>query len=345
MSLFWRRVRNGVINALLVLISFSIPFVVLESYLRTQPAPDMEELAFDVVAGVGPPIVDGVVMRWDEDGNSPVHIRSENPRMVYELRPNLDFHRGRIRTNSMGLRGPEIEPDKPADIYRICVVGDSLTFGWSETEDETYPMVLQRLLEDRRSADGRRFEVVNMGIGGYNAEQELALLEERSLPLQPDLVLVQYCINDVLVGADSGLWHHFTTTGWPIVDFVRLRYLQARELLYSRDIVERSYARMVELMEEAGVPIVFVFFPPQQASINPVYERHLNFAREHGWPVICLYETFASGDLDALMADYYHPSPEGYAIAAEAIARELTKQGFVPGHMGFVRGHNDKGES
>ena len=35
-----------------------------------------------------------------------------------------------IRTNSLGLRSPEVEYDKPAGTTRILVLGDSVAFGW-----------------------------------------------------------------------------------------------------------------------------------------------------------------------------------------------------------------------
>ena len=52
-----------------------------------------------------------------------------------------------VSTNSIGLRGPELEDPKPE--IRIACVGDSVTFGWGVSYEESYPARLERLLIER----------------------------------------------------------------------------------------------------------------------------------------------------------------------------------------------------
>jgi hypothetical protein len=101
--------------------------------------------------------------------------------------------RGRVRTNSLGLRGPEVAPRKPAGTRRVIVVGDSYVFGQGVDDDQTMPARLSRRLNDRGPG---RYEVVNLGVNSYSTDQELILLEELGPRLEPDIVVLFVCDND-----------------------------------------------------------------------------------------------------------------------------------------------------
>jgi len=102
---------------------------------------------------------------------------------------------GWLTINSLGFRGHEIATPKPPGTFRIAVIGDSVTMGWGVGDGETYAAQLEALLRAR--FPGRRTDVANLGVGGYNTRQEVALLERNIERLQPDLVLVGFYSNDV----------------------------------------------------------------------------------------------------------------------------------------------------
>ena len=110
-----------------------------------------------------------------------------------------------IRTNSLGLRSPEITLAKPPDTFRILVLGDSVTFGWSLRGEDTYASQLASLLATLRP--NQRVEVINAGVSGYGTWQELRWLQETGLALEPDVIIVQAHLND----AADNLWG---TLGW-----------------------------------------------------------------------------------------------------------------------------------
>lgn len=107
-------------------------------------------------------------------------------------------------TNSRGFRGPEVAVPKPPDVYRVVVIGDSSTFSLELNDDETWPAVLQALLQgdaDFLKAHGaQRVEVVNASGGGWRTREELIRLKEEIPPLQPDLVLSAVSWNDAYKG-------------------------------------------------------------------------------------------------------------------------------------------------
>ena len=116
---------------------------------------------------------------------------------LYRHHPGLDVDLGSftLRTSSLGLRGPEVEVPKPPGTFRILVLGDSVAFGWGVDDEVSF---LRRWEQELRArGGGRRWEVVNTGHPMYDTTQELALLREVGLALEPDLVLLVYVVNDV----------------------------------------------------------------------------------------------------------------------------------------------------
>ena len=100
-----------------------------------------------------------------------------------------------FRINSLGFRGPEIALTKPEGTFRVLVLGDSIIMGSGLSEQDTFPALLQQELADR--FPGRRFEVINAGVSGYGLPEEYTVLKEDGLRLEPDLVVLGFCLNDV----------------------------------------------------------------------------------------------------------------------------------------------------
>jgi lysophospholipase L1-like esterase len=95
-----------------------------------------------------------------------------------------------FRTNSLGLRGPEIPPKNKR--FRILVLGDSYTFGWVLPEGDTYPALLQSQL----SSEGSNVEVINGGAPGYGTVQEEDFLKKIYPKIEPDYVVLGFVMND-----------------------------------------------------------------------------------------------------------------------------------------------------
>jgi lysophospholipase L1-like esterase len=99
-----------------------------------------------------------------------------------------------IHHSSQGMRGPEI-PEKGPGELRIALVGDSFTYGWGVNDDDTIALQLQELAATRHEGP---VAVLNLGVSGFTAWQELLFLEKRGLPLKPDVVVLQaFPDNDV----------------------------------------------------------------------------------------------------------------------------------------------------
>jgi hypothetical protein len=99
-------------------------------------------------------------------------------------------------TNSLGLREREaVCGPKPAGQRRVLCIGDSFTFGWGVKVEQAWPRRVERAL--RQLDDGVR--TVNAGAAGaLFVDEYRAALEQRFHVVDPDVVVVTLCLNDLL---------------------------------------------------------------------------------------------------------------------------------------------------
>jgi len=106
-----------------------------------------------------------------------------------------------LSVNSLRFRGPEITVPKPDGVFRIVTIGDSVTWG-PPIDEMTYPSALGKHLApwliDRC---GKKLEVINAGVPGYNLGRVLKRTDEY-LAVEPDLVTVFLGWNRTIGRAD-----------------------------------------------------------------------------------------------------------------------------------------------
>jgi lysophospholipase L1-like esterase len=91
--------------------------------------------------------------------------------------------------NSEGFRDAEHAKQKPPGVIRLVVIGDSVTEGAGVEVDEIFTSRLQQIL-------GPLHEVINLGMSGLNTPQEVHVLELAGLGYDPDVVIVNFVLND-----------------------------------------------------------------------------------------------------------------------------------------------------
>lgn len=121
-----------------------------------------------------------------------------DPQLGWTLRPGIAAWairegRGYVEVNAAGWRDQDHPLDKPANIYRIAVLGDSYAEAMQVSREETF----WALLPERLAACGfwngkQRIEVMNFGVSSYGTAQEYLVLESKAMRYRPDLVLLQF---------------------------------------------------------------------------------------------------------------------------------------------------------
>jgi hypothetical protein len=119
-------------------------------------------------------------------------IASANQKLVYEL--NRDYK----GINSFGMRDKEFDINTIRDLYKIAVIGDSHTYSINvKNLEETFPYRMEEHLN--KNIEQKIVKVLNFGVPGYNTAQDLEVLQSKALMFQPNLVILQYHINDTHV--------------------------------------------------------------------------------------------------------------------------------------------------
>jgi len=281
--------------------------------------------------------------RDNRDGGD-VSLRSiliPNPAdlIIFELKPglNIKFQSVPLRTNSFGLRGPEVEVRKPAGVYRIALLGDSFAFGWGVEEHNSFARVVEREL-NRMLAGSKRVELMNFAVPGYSTFQEVALFEEKGLKFDPDAVLVYVIENDFglpffikNLQGEEGLV--------PAAEFhkVKADELSAEQqtkrsaILYALE-ANRALVRLSQVAKQEGMRM-FV-------SINP--NQHYKRVKDRLWALRSKRREQAAINFIPLRREYLarleqkivpeeslrlvgdpHPGPGGHQIVGTLLAERL----------------------
>ena len=118
-------------------------------------------------------------------------VHSPVPGLGYQLAPN--YSKGGVRTDARGLRWRPVD-ERPIR-YSVLVIGDSIAYGSGVPYEQAFSTVLEVQLT--RSL-GAATAVWNAAVPGYNTSQQSIQLELKGPMVKPDLVIVQFCLNDYL---------------------------------------------------------------------------------------------------------------------------------------------------
>lgn len=297
-----------------------------------------------------------------------IYHNSHNPAIGYALKPHMEERafRSTIRTNSLGFRSPEPDPEKPT----IAVLGDSIAFGYGIENDETIPAHLQTLLENR-------FNVLNTAVPGYGLGQEVATYHGSVAPLHPIAVILIFHWNDLeyqepaTLDASGNLVPRGTLfqghTCRPIEEGVlgkipgrcwldlHSAFYRVVKKIVSRRTEQKNLASQETTYRAAGftesvkeeeleeyrktlqafartlprfLPRLFVIWPEKELHLRarPKLEA---IAKAAGFHVLDLYEVFGNTPR-TLSWDTVHPNAETTADAAAVIADALMFYKVLP---------------
>jgi len=116
-----------------------------------------------------------------------------NIRVINQMPKNYPY---KFTTNSQGFRSlTEIDEKKNAEVFRILCLGDSYTMGWGVDDEYAYTELLNKYLKEKYP--DKKIEVINAGFLFSNVLDHIDYFREKGRLLKPDLVIEQYCYNDI----------------------------------------------------------------------------------------------------------------------------------------------------
>ncbi|MBS2039319.1 SGNH/GDSL hydrolase family protein [bacterium] len=277
---------------------------------------------------------------------------NENPRLIYDLRPNIDveFMSVNVKTNAEGFRDVDHPLERPPGIrHRAVCLGDSYMFGWGVNFEQGYVRVAADQMKD--------WEFINLGRPGYNAAQEIECFRVYGLKYKPDVVIINYIGNDTqlpfyiqrtpddmsasflmdwICGQLSRDGLQMAPTIFLDKEKKQFKYEDdpARVPAKYKDLVgwsavERSYRELGEMARENHFKVVLLCFPHRDDRVIP-------FAKADGYE-ICdftpkLVEVMKANNI----AEYQdsdlclpkpdtHPAPKLHKLGGDFLAEYLRK--------------------
>ena len=249
------------------------------------------------------------------------HKFINHPFVIYRNYPNEsgpDPYReaSTFKVNSAGLRGEEVSRQKEAGVFRIVVTGGSVAFGvHASSDDATWSSRLQEKLNACGAFPGR-VEVLNAGVLGYIAVQELLYLQMELLDFSPDLVLALNGFNDFLVATSE-------TSGCTKPVEEDLIYFVYRDLANSLE--QYAWDRKIPVSAQISDLMVDLV---TQAYIGKFFYRRIKTYRER--PAPAQASTDAGGPKDDMKLDICREVVEKvYQRNLEKMARMLVSRNIA----------------
>ena len=312
-------------------------------------SPGLEMRPLDEIAHEGPPASQGTEVSengWrdtllialsDDEGLTwgEPRVLAEGPRVCYpqalERRPGelwVSFVAGpkwvknlvRVREDDL-LRPP---PEREEATLTIVCFGDSTTAPRSSVL--TYSAQIDWALAD----EGSPATVINAGIGGHNTEMARERFEADVLAHEPDVVIIQFGINDATVD----VWRDATESRVPI------------------DVYEANLKRFAETLQQRGATVIFMTPNPLRwtdrlremygkppydpadpdgfnVTLRDYTQRMRDVAASTGATLIDTFALFeqhgqAEGQsVDDLLLDGMHPNSAGHTLEAERLLEQI----------------------
>jgi hypothetical protein len=249
-------------------------------------------------------------------------------------------------SNSLGMRDREYQKAKPANTYRIVLLGASNDMGTGVKNDETY----ENLVEDNlnsRVPDSRysRYEILNLSVAADSILQRVLRLEQEGFEFQPNAAILSVSAVDeqfiashlrkaLIRGIEPSAAYH------DIVQSVISRahvngkmpavMIERRLQPYVTELCKWSFQRFAQQCAQRGIrPLVI--YRPAPADFSGLEStargKLLAMARDAGLQVIDLSPAFDSvTDRSSLILAKWddHTTALGHRLLADQLYKDLV---------------------
>ncbi|GEM_PF-5260945 len=290
----------------------------------------------------------------------------EDEELFWKFKPSVVIlsrwtYPSHIKINSEGFRSDsEYSEKKEEGVKRIACIGNSVTFGYRRSLEESFEYVLESKLNGEASNSaaeagaGKKFEVYNFGVPGYTSHQGLIVLKRNVLKFKPDYLTLCFGINDerlvsipdkirkVNIGFLSKFEPYYQKL-FTYKVFMKLYYDNVEYKLKSKSMrprvsledYEKNLDDIIEICKKNNiVPIIIT--PPYNPTFNDAFSESLEKYRESALKIAeknnCpaadfsknVTETFKTRQINYIW-DSCHPDVEGNIALAEMIRKIIVE--------------------
>ncbi len=227
--------------------------------------------------------------------------------------------------------------EKPADTFRILTIGDSHTFGLYVNPSNNYPSQLGLKLNKQKCSNISNFEVINLGVPGYDLDYTIERFKSKGLKYSPDLViwLIKpddvFQINELMRGRADQIRAEMKSTGelqkyeqkGEFFPHVSRAQQELEKELGKEAMTEIGNKKLDHLRTIFNGTLVFLSYP-EASDLDKLFSEDL---KRH--PL-----TFFYNDLPAISKREYklpdrHPNELGYKYIADRIGDFMITKNII----------------
>jgi acyl-CoA thioesterase-1 len=186
--------------------------------------------------------------------------------------------------------------ERKLHLFRILILGDSLTEGYGVSDNEAYPTLLEKKLNAELSPKTElNYEIINGGISGATTSGGVSRIDW-FLRAKPDYLIVA-------LGGNDGL-----------------RGIPVREIKKNIDRILRAAKKSQIPTMLAGMKI-----PPNygESYATSFHQAFVELAEEHEIPLIPFLLQGVGGNSKMNLSDRIHPNPLGHEVLCQTVYQHL----------------------
>jgi lysophospholipase L1-like esterase len=261
----------------------------------------------------------------------------------YELKPNTKveqvapWNTSAIHTiNADGLNERyDYTPVTPKNTYRIVTLGDSMTEGqWVDT-DKNFSETLEDMLRaSMKCANIDNFEVINLGVGGYDMEYMTTRYWLKGQKYTPDLLIVFISESDFTernedlfpimdrINYSSEAATIISQTDSPHAVYNKAYELYIHSPTYSKnDTMRYQLNQLKNLLSMHHKSTILYSFDSNPSELSQSIDSLIHGMDDvQYWPIIHTYDALPDG----------HESEKGHKQLAEQLFSHLKTSGIIP---------------
>lgn len=267
-----------------------------------------------------------------------------------------------IAENSKTFQDYSYETQKPANVFRIAVIGDSFTFAPYMQFDDAFPKKMERMLN--LNHQDKKVEVINYGVPAYSTSHEVPVVE-KAIQEGADFILMQITFNDPEIKPytpqqlyreknrfgelvlEGKIYHYWTSLAFVLKRLhnneTHKNYVQKFFNLFEKPKTwanfSNSWKKIAEASKRSNTPIAAVVFPlfgiPLDGAypFHPIHVKVRDLLKElgiRGLDLFTVYQGIPLERLQVIVGQDFHPNEIGHRMAAEAIVEWLGKEKLIP---------------
>ena len=187
---------------------------------------------------------------------------------------------------------------KSGEVFKILILGDSLTEGYGVMEQEAFPYLLEiKLNQELAPKTGLFYQVINGGISGSTSSGGVSRIEW-FIQAKPDFLILALGGNDGLRGIS--------------VDETKKNLSLILETAHERNIST--------LLAGMKIPPNYGFAYTESFS-----QMYFELAKNHDTSLLPFLLKGVGGNPKKNLPDRIHPNPAGHEIIAENVFQHLSK--------------------